>query len=349
MNALVTGFLTESGLARLGEWAHVELAGQAIGDKVLTPAELAAELQDKQIVIVEFEQITREVIETSKLKVIGCTRGGPQANIDIAAATKKGIPVLYAPGRNATAVVELVFCLMISLARHVAHAHHLIKTGHFLGPPAAGAVSERRDVVWGVEKGSPYDLFKGPELAGRTLGVVGFGQVGKRLAKRAQGFEMNMLVFDPFIPERDVISAGARPVDLETLLKESDFVSLHCKVTPETRGLMSEKQFSLMKPSAYLINTARGAIVDEKALVGALKQKQIAGAGLDVFQQEPLPADSSLLDLDNVVLVPHIGGASIDVEKNHTEIIIDGLKSLFAGDRPMHCANREVLDIFRWE
>jgi len=346
MKVLVTVPLAESGLKQLRELAEVEFEGQARGGEVLTVRELKDKLANKQMVIVEFEPITGEVIESTNLKIIACTRGGPQANIDIPEATKKGIPVLYAPGRNATSVAELVLCLMIAVARHVSQAHHLLKTGHFLAPPGTQADSDR-NVVWGVEKGSPYVVFKGPELSGRRLGIIGLGEVGERVAVRAKAFEMNLLAYDPYIPEEKIIGAGARAVDLETLLRESDFVTVHCKVTDETKGLIGEKQISLMKPTAYLINTARGAIVDEAALATALRQKKIAGAGLDVFQQEPLPSDSPLLQLDNVVVVPHIGGASIDVEKHQTDIIVSDLNRLFSGEKPKYCANPEVLESFR--
>ncbi len=346
MKALVTVPLAESGLKRLSEMAQVELEGQARGAEVLTVTELKTKLADKQMVILEFEPITGEVIEATNLKIIACTRGGPQANVDIPEATKKGIPVLYAPGRNATSVAEVVICLMVAVARHVARAHHLLKTGHFLAPAGTGAGSDR-NVVWGVEKGSPYMVFKGPELSGRALGIIGLGEVGERVALRARAFETELLVYDPYIPEEKIIGIGARAVDLETLLRESDFVTIHCKVTDETRGLIGEKQISLMKPTAYLINTARGVIVDEAALATALKEKRIAGAALDVFQQEPLPSDSPLLQLDNVVLIPHIGGASIDVEKHQTDIVVGDLDRLFSGERPKYCANPEVLESFR--
>jgi D-3-phosphoglycerate dehydrogenase len=346
MKVLVTVPLAESGLKPLRELAEVEFEGQAKGGEVLTVRELKDKLANKQMVIVEFEPITGEVIESTNLKIIACTRGGPQANIDIPEATKKGIPVLYAPGRNATSVAELVICLMIAVARHVSQAHHLLKTGHFLAPAGTQADSDR-NVVWGIEKGSPYVVFKGPELSGRKLGIIGLGEVGERVAVRAKAFEMNLLAYDPYIPEEKIIGAGARAVDLETLLRESDFVTVHCKVTDETKGLIGEKQISLMKPTAYLINTARGAIVDEAALATALREKKIAGAGLDVFQQEPLPSDSPLLQLDNVVLVPHIGGASIDVEKHQTDIIVSDLNRLFSGEKPKYCANPEVLESFR--
>lgn len=346
MKGLVTVPLAREGLRRLEELAEIEFEGQAKGGKVLTVPELKEKLADKEIVIVEFEPITGEVIEATRLEVIVCTRGGPEANVDIPEATKRGIPVLYAPGRNATAVAELVLCLMVAVARHVAQAHHLLKTGHFLAPAGTEAGSDR-NVVWGVEKGSPYMVFKGWELSGRTLGIIGLGEVGRRVALRAKAFEMSLLAYDPYVPGERIVAAGARPVDLETLLRESDFVTIHCKVTPETRGLIGEEQISRMKPTAYLINTARGIIVDETALIEALEKRKIAGAALDVFRQEPLPADSPLLRLDNVVLVPHIGGATFDVERHQTEIVVGDLERLLSGQRPNYCANPETLESFR--
>jgi D-3-phosphoglycerate dehydrogenase len=342
MKAFVTVSLEEEGLTQLKELAQVEFDGQAAGGRVLSEEELKERLADKQMIILEFEPITGKVIEATNLKIIACTRGGPQANIDIPDATRKGIPVLYAPGRNATAVAEIVLCLMVAVARHVARAHHLLKTGHFLGP-AGTAADDDRNVVWGVEEGSPYMVFKGLELSGRTLGIVGLGEVGERVAARAKAFEMNLLVYDPYVPEDKITGMGACAVDLETLMKGSDFVTIHCKVTDETKGLIGERQISLMKPTAYLVNTARGVVLEEAALVKALQEKRIAGAALDVFQQEPLPADSPLLQLDNVVLAPHIGGATIDVKRHMTDIIVSDLRRLFSGERPRYCANPEVL------
>jgi D-3-phosphoglycerate dehydrogenase len=346
VKALVTVPLTEDGTRRLKERMDVDLGGQAIGGQVLTVDELKGKLVGKQLIIVEFEPITREVLEASDLKAIASARGGPEANIDISEATAKGIPVLYAAGRNATSVAEFVFCLMIAVARHVAHVHHLLKMGHFLAPGGGKAESER-DVLWGVEKGSPYTLFKGPELSGRTLGIIGLGVIGKKVAIRARAFEMNLLVYDPYVSQERIIRAGARPVDLETLLRESDFVTIHCKLTPETRGLIGAEQIALMRRTAYLVNTSRGAVVDEPALAKALDERRIAGAGLDVFQQEPLPEDSPLLEFDNVVLVPHLGGASVDIERHYTEMIVGDLERLLLGVKPNHCANPEVLKRFR--
>lgn len=196
-------------------------------------------------------------------------------------------------------------------------------------------------------KAITYDIFKGPELRGKKLGLIGFGAIGRRVAKRASGFEMKILVFDPYVEESEMVQFQAKKVDLVYLLQESDFVCLHCKVTQETRGMINEKTLKRMKSTAFLINVAQGGIIDEYALAEALKNRQIAGAALDVFAVEPISSTHPLLALDNVTLTPHLAGASWEVCYHHSIILASDIERILKGMKPLFIVNPEVLETKR--
>ncbi len=181
-------------------------------------------------------------------------------------------------------------------------------------------------------------------LTGKTLGIIGLGAIGKEVAKRAACFKMKVIAYDPYVSEKEAKKVGAKLVDKDTLFREADFVSVHAKVTEETINLVGEKEFNLMKPTAFFINTARAALVDQKALYSALREKRIAGAALDVFENEPLKPDDPLLELDNVVLTPHIAGACEDNYKKASLIVTQGIKDYIEGRQPQYIINPEVLD-----
>jgi D-3-phosphoglycerate dehydrogenase / 2-oxoglutarate reductase len=238
-------------------------------------------------------KITREQMEKSagRLKIIARTGVGVDpSRVDLEAAKEFKIWVTNQPGSNAVSVAELVFGQMIALVRHTHEANR--------------AVKENR---W-----SDYLKFIGTELAGKTLGIVGMGNIGARMALRARAFEMDFLVYDPYIPESHVTALGGKWVSLRELLSDSDFVTIHCPLNRETHGMVGEKDLASMKPSAYLINAARGGIVDENALCGTLQQKKIAGAALDVIADEPPEKDHRLFKLDNVLWTPHLGAVTLE-------------------------------------
>ena len=238
-------------------------------------------------------KITREQMENSggRLKIIARTGVGVDpSRVDLEAAKECKVWVTNQPGSNAVSVAELVFGQMIALVRHT-HA-------------ADRAVKENR---W-----SDYLKFIGTELAGKTLGIVGMGNIGTRLTLRARAFEMDLLVYDPYIPESHVTSLLGKWVGLSELLADADFVTIHCPLNRETRDMVGEKELALMKPSAYLINAARGGIVDEEALCQVLQQRKIAGAALDVIADEPPKKDHPLFKLDNVLWTPHIGALTLE-------------------------------------
>jgi phosphoglycerate dehydrogenase-like enzyme len=197
------------------------------------------------------------------------------------------------------------------------------------------ARSERqlRDHGWLVGGDLPYFHFRGPELDGRTIGLVGLGAIGRLVSDRARGFGLSVVAFDPF-----VVSApeGVQLVALDELLVRSDFVSVHCPLTPETRGLIGRRELKLMRADAVLVNTARAAVVDEAALLHALRHRDIAGAALDVFWEEPLAPDHPIRDLDNVTITPHVAGAADDVKRHHARMIIDDVARWQAGEPLQH-------------
>jgi phosphoglycerate dehydrogenase-like enzyme len=195
-------------------------------------------------------------------------------------------------------------------------------------------------VGWDFDGELPYLHFRGPELEGRTIGLVGYGAVGREVARRAAGgFGMRVLVFDPYVAEP---GPPAEAASLERLLEVSDVVSLHCPLTPDTTGLIGERRLALMGPHAVLVNTAKAPVVEEAALVTALAERRIAGAALDVFWTEPLPRDHPLLGLDNVTLTPHLAGAADDVVTHHSEMIVADVERVLAGQRPLHLANPDA-------
>src|SRR5919108_1165291 len=260
-------------------------------------------------------KITREQIEKSgrRLKVIARTGVGVDpSRVDLEAAREFGVWVTNMPGSNAVSVAELVFGQMIAVARHSFDANR--------------AVKENR---W-----SEYLKYIGTELARKTLGIVGMGNIGTRVALRARAFEMDFLVYDPYIPESHVTALGGKWSSLKEVLAESDLVTIHCPLTAETKGMVNEKELALLKPSAFLINAARGGIVNEEALGRALKNKQIAGAALDVVENEPLRKDHPILNLDNVVFTPHIGALTFEASRRGEWGAAQEVMRVLEGKRP---------------
>jgi phosphoglycerate dehydrogenase-like enzyme len=323
VKAVVTAEFPARALDRLRELGYEPfVCGWGVTRQALTGPELIAVLEDAELLICELERVDDAVLEAApRLRLIAACRGEP-TNVDLAAATSRGIPVLHTPGRNADSVADFVIGLMLMEARSIARAErHLRADG------------------WNVDGELPYFHFRGPELAGRTLGLVGFGAVGRQVAARAAGFDMLVLVYDPYVP---VVPAPYEKSPLEQLLRRCDFLSIHCPPTPETTGMIGRRELELMRAPAYLINTARAAVVDEQALVDALRARAIAGAALDVFWEEPIPRDHPLLTLENVTLTPHVAGAADDVKEHHAAIVLEDLRRWQRGDRPLHLANLQV-------
>ncbi|MFA4700649.1 D-2-hydroxyacid dehydrogenase [Pyrococcus kukulkanii] len=250
-------------------------------------------VKDVDAIIVRSKpKVTRRVIENApKLKVIARAGVGLD-NIDVEAAKEKGIEVVNAPGASSRSVAELAIGLIFAVARKIAYADRRMREG-----------------VWAKKE------CMGIELEGKTIGIIGFGRIGYQVAKIARALGMNILLYDPYPNEERAKEVGGKFVDLETLLKESDIVTLHVPLLDSTYHLINEERLKLMKKNAILINAARGAVVDTNALVKALQEGWIAGAGLDVYEEEPLPKDHPLTKLDNVVLTPHIGASTYEAQE----------------------------------
>jgi glyoxylate reductase len=244
-------------------------------------------------------------------------------NIDVLAATVRGIAVGNTPGILTDATADFAFALLMAAARRVVEGERYVREGKWK--------------TWGPS------LLLGPDVYGATLGILGFGRIGQAMAKRAQGFDMRVLYYDPTAPPYDR-NMNATAVDLETLLRESDFVSVHTPLTPDTRGLINAERLSMMKPKAILINTARGPIVDATALYDALKERRIFAAALDVTDPEPIPLTSPLLTLDNLVIAPHIASASVATRQKMSLMAAQNLIAGLRGERLPNCVNPEVYD-----
>lgn len=243
-------------------------------------------------------------------------------NIDIAAATERGIPVGNTPGVLTDTTADFAFTLLMAAARRVVEGERYIKEGKW--------------VTWGPT------LFMGQDIHDATLGLVGLGRIGQAMARRARGFGMRVIYTDPTVDKAEAKELGAEPRELDDLLAESDFVSLHVPLTPETKHLMGKREFELMKPSAILINTARGPAVDPRALYEALKEGEIAYAALDVTEPEPISVDDPLLTLANCLIVPHIASSSLATRSRMATMAAENLEAGLNGEELPHCVNPEV-------
>ncbi|RLF32931.1 MAG: hypothetical protein DRM98_03055 [Thermoplasmata archaeon] len=282
------------------------------------------------VLITEGDLIDEDVLNSCDIKIIGVCRGFPD-NVDMNVATKKGIPVFFTPDRNADAVADLTIMLMLCQLRHMIEIDRLLRSGEFY-------------VDTGENLAELYRRFRGWELGGKTIGIIGLGAVGFRVAKRLRfGFDSNILVYDPYVDDKKIREVEGKRVDLPTLLKESDLVTLHAKVTEETIDMIGQKEIDMMKTSAYFFNTARAALVDEDALFMALKEKRIAGAGLDVFGVEPVDSDNRFLELDNVTVTPHAGGSTFDSEIRQSLMIAEDIERFMKKEKTRFLKNPEVL------
>lgn len=290
---------------------------KVIIEKVKDVDALASLLSDK---------LDAEVFDAApKLKIIAQMAVGFD-NIDVPEATKRGIYITNTPEVLTETTADFAWTLLMAVARRVVEADKYVRSGQW-------------KVGW-----HPM-MMQGRDVHDATLGVVGAGRIGYAVARRAKGFNMKILYYD-IIPRPEMEKElNAKKVDLNTLLKESDFVSVHTPLTKETHHLINAEKLALMKKTAYLINTARGPVVNEKALYQALKKGKIAGAGLDVFEQEPIPVDNPLLKLDNVVVAPHISSASYETRSRMAKMVAENLVAFFEGRKPPNLINPEVMKV----
>jgi len=321
----VTRIIPDPGLSIVKKYFDVEIHDSM--DYPPSREELLKKVKDKDgLLCLLTDKIDAEVMDAApNLKVISTMSVGYD-HIDVEAATKRGIYVTNTPGVLTDAVAELTIGLLLAVTRRIVEADKLIRRGEWNKP-------------W-----SPL-FMTGPELKGKTLGIIGLGGIGTAVARKVKGFGMRVIYYSRHRKEDIEKELGIEYVDLETLLKESDFVSLHTALTKETYHMIGERELKMMKKTAYLINTARGGVVDTEALIKALKEGWIAGAALDVFEQEPLPLDHPLTKLDNVVLAPHIGSATIEARTKMAEMSAKNLLYVLQGKMPLSLVNKEVLNI----
>jgi len=273
------------------------------------------------------EETDEEVINAAGARLRGISQVAVGFNnIDVKAATKKGIYVTNTPGVLTDTTADFAFTLLMSVARRVAEADRYVKAGKWRVP-------------WGLM------MMLGQDVWGKTIGIIGMGRIGSAVAKRANGMNMKILYSDVVRNEQAEREVGANYVDLETLLKESDFVTVHVPLLPSTHHLINEERLRLMKKTACLINTSRGPVVDEKALYKALKEGWIWAAGLDVWEEEPTDPNNPLLKLDNVTAAPHIASGSIATRTKMAVMAAENMVAIQEGRVPPNLVNREVLKI----
>ncbi len=330
MMILVTARLDQQGLETLRQYGAVQYSSYGEEPRVLAGSRLVKALAGVQVLVTEVDQVRDYTFpKVPDLKVISCCRGNP-VNIDVDAATAHGVPVLSAPGRNADAVADLTLLFMLALLRH------------FL--PLTSILHEEGDAMEKLARA--FTQYQGAELWGKTVGLVGLGAVGRAVASRLLPFGSRVIACDPYVQTEHAGGLGVELLDLEELLSRSDIVSMHAAVNDETTGMIGRRELGLMKKGAYFVNVARSALTDECALYEALRCGHLAGAALDVFDEEPPSRDHSLLTLGNVIATPHIGGSTLEVITHQSQIAVADLVRLFNGQRPQHCVNPEVLDSF---
>lgn len=315
---------------------------RALGDLELDPwnshvpvrlhgaSELLGRLDGVEVLLVEADHVSAEVLgAAAPLRILGSCRGDP-VNVDIPTATKRGIAVLNAPARNAGAVAELALGLIIALARGIVAADREIRAGAWV---TGGRIPQQRHM--------------GREVSSLTIGLVGCGAAGRATGRRLSALGARVLGFDPHVPADVLRAEGIEPAGLDDLLAASDVVSVHAVLCEGTRGMIDARAFERMRPGAILVNTARFSIVDEAALLEALRSGKLAGAALDHFENEFLSPDHPLCSMPNVVLTPHIGGTTWQAVEQHTLSMLSGIEALLGGREPPNLVNPEALPAFR--
>ena len=321
--ALVLAPFSAPGIELLGRRLDVTHESWLDTGRLQDPDELGARLDDERVsvLVVESDFVFEETFEAAGcLRLVGVCRTSV-SHIDLDAATRHGVAVVNAPGRNSQAVAEHALGLMLSLARGIPAADAYVRGGRWENP---------------VE---PYVSMRGGELSGRKLGVVGLGRIGRTLAGIGIALGMDVAAHDPYV---DTDHAGVPLIALDELLAWADFVSLHLPGGEETDGLLDHRRLSLMRPTSYLINTSDAGVVDREPLVESLASGRLGGAGIDVFESHPVAPGDPLLALDNVVLTPHLGGATRETIERHSRMVADDVMRFLDGVKPVNLVNMEV-------
>ncbi len=330
MKALITASLTKEVLKKLENLMEVTYESwRDTGIIYFDAKELLEKLEGYDIFITAADDLKKdEFFELTKLKLIATCRGDP-FNVNLKAANKKNLPILYTPLRNVDAVAELTLGYMICLARNLTPLDRFLHSKNF-------TIVDFEDWV------DVYNKYMGIELLNKKIGIIGLGAIGRKVAKILKAFGCVNLIYDPFLSD-EIISDYGEKVELDTIIRESDFITIHAVATDDNDNLINEKRIAMMKKSAYIINLAKGSIVDYDALFNALKEKKIAGAALDVFPLEPIDEDNEFLDLENVIVSPHFGGNTIDVIQRQSNMILRDLKAWLNKEPLTNILNPEVL------
>lgn len=288
----------------------------------MSSQELIEAIGEYEGIVVRSEtKVTREVIESGRrLRVIGRAGVGVD-NIDLEAATERGIVVVNAPLGNTISAAEHTIGLMLALSRHIPSAYASLKSGEW-----------------------KRSRFLGVEVRGKTLGIVGLGQVGSEVARRARGLEMNVIAHDPFVSEERAHVLGVEMVPFEEVLRRSDYISLHAVLTPATERVLGEEQFKMMKPSVRIINTARGGLIDEEALYRAVEEGRVAGAAIDVFPKEPPPPDSPVLRSERIIVTPHLGASTTEAQERVAVDVARQVLAVLRGEPAAYSVNAPLID-----
>jgi D-3-phosphoglycerate dehydrogenase / 2-oxoglutarate reductase len=280
--------------------------------------EVMDKIKDAEVIVTHFSGVNSKMINSaSQLKLIGVMRSGVE-NVSLPAAKAKGITVVNCPGRVAEPVADFTVGLLLAEVRNI------VRLGAALAHGDWGGFDKLDSAV--------------TTLRNHTAGIIGFGIIGKKVATRLTAFGAKLIAYDPYCTNEEAAKYNVELLPLEELLKKSDYVLMHARLSEETKNLMGEKEFALMKPTAIFINTARAGLVDEAALIKALQEKKIRSAALDVFSQEPLPPDHPLIKLGNVTLTPHRAGGTIDIKFTTLAIMVDQLKAYFSGEPLVNAA-----------
>jgi glyoxylate reductase len=327
MKVFVTRSIPEAGLALLRKEASVDV-WPGPEDETPSKEEILQGVKKADVLLCLLtEEIDRAVMEANPRLLGIADHAVGYNNIDVETATRLGIPVTNTPGVLTDTTADLAWTLIMAVARNIVQGHQYVKEGRFK--------------IWGPKLLLGMDVSPGGSGNRKTLGIVGFGRIGQAVFKRSKGFDMRVLVHDPFQKETIERTGGVNYRELPDLLQESDFITLHTSLSEKTRHLIGEREFSKMKPTAYLINTSRGPIIDEKAMVKALREKRIAGAGLDVYENEPDLAPG-LMECDNVVLLPHLGSASRETRDKMATLAATNALSMLKKEKAPNTVNPEV-------
>lgn len=290
------------------------------------PDLVKSRIEEIDALMVHYCPVSADLLrKAGRMKILATCRSGTE-NIDVAAATELGVLTFHVIGRTTETVSDFTIGLLLSEIRNISRADRFMKEG-----------------VWQKEYSNSATT---PELENKTIGIVGFGEIGRAVKRKLGGFSMNFLVFDPFVKDSDIISSGAQPADLPTLLGQSDFITLHAKLSGEAKHMIGEKELNLMKPTAYLVNSARADLVDEQALASALAEKRISGAALDVYSDEPLPADHPFMKLDNITMTPHLASSTLECLAKSPRLLVNEILHFVDTGESRFIVNPEVLDRF---